>query len=270
MISTATLPELWQEPPIVQNCSFLNLPLEIRLKIFEYLLPHLWMDCGYSPYGTQGIQAWWVLEPSSFFELVRTSKQICQETKIILEAVPVGINWTTLNAELQLSMWSGCVVGNVYRLWHATHQFEFPPREAGCDLGNVTFPNLRYVEVVCHCDHATSEPGHKLWHNLAYSHHLLPYVRQYLRSRTGASVDDRFELSERLRQGHGQAPDHLSDNMGEMVYAQIQQRVMSTYYFGIRVIVPLDWPYADDAAEVMYETFFEAASILRCRYPRCY
>ena len=56
MISTATLPELRQEPPIVQDCSFLNLPLEIRLKIFEYLLPHLWMDCGYSPYGTQGIR----------------------------------------------------------------------------------------------------------------------------------------------------------------------------------------------------------------------
>ena len=102
---------------------------------------------------------------------------------------------------------------------------------------------------------------------------LLPYVRQYLRSRTGASLEDMVELSERLRQGHGQAHDHLSDYMGEMVHAQIQQRrvdLMSTYYFGIRVTVPLDWPYADDAAEVIYETFFEAVSMLRCCYPRGY
>lgn len=103
-ISTVTRPELRQEPRVVQDCSFLNLLLEIRLKIFEYLLPHLWIDCGYSSYGTQKNQAWRVLEPSSFFELVRTSKQIYQETKLILETVPVGINWATLNVELHFSM----------------------------------------------------------------------------------------------------------------------------------------------------------------------
>lgn len=79
------------------------------------------------------------------------------------------------------------------------------------------------------------------------------------------------ELSERLRQGRDQHPLHLSHDMGERAYAQMQERgvdLMSIYYFGIRVLVPLGWPYADGAEDIIYENFFEVVSLISCRYQK--
>lgn len=177
MVSTATLPESRQGPPIVQDCSFLNLPLEIRLKIFEYLLPELRIKITQTC-TIQG-RPRCALDPTSksFFKLVPTSKQIFRETKLILETVPVDVISLAMYGELDLSMWPRCVVGNVYRLVHMTRWFDFPPHKDGCDLGNAAFPNLQAVRLVCMGDHPTSARGHKLWHNLFYGEHLLPYIR---------------------------------------------------------------------------------------------